>query len=276
MPSNPKDVLTQGAVKPWHVIFIVLVAYVVGGVAADKLLRVFDSGLRPYVRDGLSVSIAAVIMIAYTLVVPEFRRVLPILFRRARVPVTRTDAGWAFAVALCWGYGLYRAGFCLPALQLKPEWFSVVGLNEAMPDFQFRYLLLLAGPVLLAPLAEELVFRGFLLNLWIARWGVWPAIIASSLFFGAMHWERTLFAGVMGVGFALVYLKYDSLWPGIALHAAYNLLTFYWLLGGLFSIKDRATVQDPSNWIPEIALAILFFPFAWLFWRRFRPGRPAG
>jgi membrane protease YdiL (CAAX protease family) len=212
----------------------------------------------------------------FTLVVPEFRRALPILFQRPRLLVSRADAALAFAVTLCWGYGLYRAGFCLPVLQVEPEWFKAFGLSDAMPEFKARYLLILGGIVIVAPFAEELVFRGFLLNLWVARWGACVAIVASSIFFGVMHWERALFAGVLGVALALVYLKYDSLWPGIALHAAYNLLTFYWFLGGFFGVKDRATVQDPSNWIPEIALAILFFPFAWLFWRRFRPGRPAG
>lgn len=268
---DSKDALTKGAVKPWHVIFIVLVSYLASGVAADKIVKSLDPDIGWVVRDPLALSLAAVIIIAYTLVVPEFRRILPVLSRRPRTALRARDMWLALAFCVCWGFGLYRAAVYLPALNLNPGQFNDFGFSESMPEFKARYLIIVAGIALLAPFAEELVFRGFLLNLWIARWGVWKAIIASSLFFGVMHGERMLFAAILGFALALVYLKYDSLWPSIAVHALYNFLGVYWLLGGFFAIKVRATVQDPANWIPEIALAILFFPAAWFFWKRFRP-----
>ena len=267
-----KDVLTRGAVKPWHAVFIALVAYAVGGVAGDKLARGFDADLVFGMRSLLVISIASAVILAYTVIVPEFRRAVPMLFGATRRDVKRSDFALAFALMLCWGYGLYRAGFCLQALRLKPEWFDALGFIDALPAWKVQYLPLFAGAVLIAPVAEELLFRGFLLNLWVPRWGIAAAVIASSAFFGVLHYANAVFATGMGIVLALTYLRCDSLWPGIVLHAAYNLLSLNWVLGGFFSLKQRATVLDPANWIPEIALAILFFPAAWLFWKRFRPG----
>jgi CAAX protease family protein len=135
--------------------------------------------------------------------------------------------------------------------------------------------LILIGGVIAAPIGEELVFRGYLMNLWRARWGVVPAVLVSSLAFGLFHWERAVFAAPMGVIFAMVYLKYNSLWPAIWLHASYNLLAFPWLVGGLFYVKEKASIAHLSNWIPELLLGLLFIPLCVLFWRQFKPG-PTG
>jgi len=60
--------------------------------------------------------------------------------------------------------------------------------------------LLLAG--IIAPIAEEIVFRGVLLSALDRRWGAWSAIIISSVVFSLMH--VTLFAIPPIFVFALV------------------------------------------------------------------------
>lgn len=272
IPGRPKDALLNGAVRPWHIVFIVAVALAVSAVAAWEVTRKYESH-RGELYITLCSAMAGAIYLAYVFVVPEFRRSLPVLFARPIVRPHPADLAWAFFAMLCWGYGLYRIAFLFPLMQVKPELSQVMGFGDAGVPIGPVYLAIGFAAVVVAPLAEEVMFRGFLMNLWIAKWGLWAGIIASSVVFGLFHLERTVFAGVMGIAFAMVYLKYDSLWPGIALHAAYNLLTFNWLLGQVVTIKSSAAIQDLANWIPEMIVAMLFFPVAYIFWRRFRPAR---
>jgi len=270
--SRTRAALAGVAVRPWHVVFILLVAYAVGWVAGHKLTLGVEPALRPFVHQVVANAIAAAIMAAYAIVVPELRGALASLFARPAVTVRGADIAWAIAAMLCWGYGLYRVAVILPVVSRWPGLFEHFALVEDVPRFEAKYLLMIATMVTAAPLGEELMFRGFLMNLWIARKGTVAGVAWSSVVFGLFHWDSALFAAVLGLILALVYLKYESLWPGICLHAFYNATTSFWLAGGWFATKPRAAPGELSHWAPELVLAILFFPAAWFFWRRFRPG----
>jgi membrane protease YdiL (CAAX protease family) len=271
-PSRPsKSMLVHGAVKPWHVLFLYGVCFVTSIVAGERLTRAEDPAYRHELWDITLHVLSSFMILVLTIVVPEFRRSLPVLFSAGIAKLKLRDFALALAVMLCWGYGLYRVAFCFPLLLAYPEAFRALYFGEQLRQFEPKYLLLLFGAIIAAPLGEELVFRGFLLNLWVERWGVWPAIIASSILFGFFHWERALFATAGGVIYALVYLKYETLWPGILMHATYNLLAMEWLLGGFFYVKQKATIGEISSWLPEVVLSLLFIPALVLFWRRFKP-----
>lgn len=88
-------------------------------------------------------------------------------------------------------------------------------------------LALLAGGVI-APVAEEVLFRGFLYGGLRSRWGVFWGLVVSSAIFAVIHG----FGGVippifvMGIILALAYELTGSIWPPILLHSAVNSLTF--------------------------------------------------
>ncbi|PKQ20324.1 MAG: hypothetical protein CVT66_05540 [Actinobacteria bacterium HGW-Actinobacteria-6] len=89
--------------------------------------------------------------------------------------------------------------------------------------------------VIVGPFVEECVFRGALLRGLEARIGVWPAIIVQAMLFAAFHRSWWLLFPMTVLGIALGWLAHErrSLWPAIALHAAYNSLTvgaIVWLL----------------------------------------------
>lgn len=84
----------------------------------------------------------------------------------------------------------------------------------------------------IAPLGEEIVFRGYWLqrlNIW---WGRAVAIIVSSVLFAIAHsWSATEGAAVlvtqtlvMGVMLAWLRLASGSIWPAVCAHAANNAL----------------------------------------------------
>ncbi len=83
--------------------------------------------------------------------------------------------------------------------------------------------------VVLGPAVQEFIFRGYLLHRWSRKWGLWNGVVLSSAVFGAIH-PDTLSAMVTGLGFALLYLKTQSLWAPIVAHGIYNLIVWLWNL----------------------------------------------
>jgi membrane protease YdiL (CAAX protease family) len=98
-------------------------------------------------------------------------------------------------------------------------------------DVTGQLLFALAAAVI-APLGEEIVFRGYWLQRLQGWWGSVIAIIVSSLLFAVAHsWSATEGAGVlviqtlvMGVILAWLRLASGSIWPAVFAHAANNAL----------------------------------------------------
>lgn len=77
----------------------------------------------------------------------------------------------------------------------------------------------------LAPVLEEMFFRGLILRSFLFQYSKWTAIVGSALLFGMAHMNVYQFAvaSLLGVVLGWLYERTRSLWPGIAMHAAYNL-----------------------------------------------------
>ena len=271
--TRSKATLLAGDVRPWHVVFIFFVAWSVGIVGGFKAMQGTDPGVRGPLQYMAIQAIAAAILLAFTAIVPELRRSLHALFIRPSRPVSLSDMAWTFAAMLCWGYGIYRVAVCLPIAWLDLS-FRHLFVLEALPPFDWTYLAFFTGTLVLAPFAEELFFRGYLLNLWAVRWGNVGALMLSSILFGLFHWQNAIFAAPLGFAFGLVYLRYDSLWPGVVLHGLYNLFAFPWILGGLFYVRPHALTHQLATWAPEIVMSLLAIPVIIVFLRRFWPDSP--
>jgi membrane protease YdiL (CAAX protease family) len=91
--------------------------------------------------------------------------------------------------------------------------------------------LLLAG-ALVAPLCEEVFFRGFLLPGAARSMPVWAAIIVSSALFGIAHADLGSLAPLIVIGLLLGVVRYKtrSLWPPIFLHTLNNAIALIALL----------------------------------------------
>lgn len=81
--------------------------------------------------------------------------------------------------------------------------------------------------VLIAPVFEEIAFRGILLHRWAQKWNVTKAIIFSSILFGIVHPEP-ISAVVFGAGMCVLYLKTHSLLIPILCHTLNNFVV--WLV----------------------------------------------
>lgn len=85
---------------------------------------------------------------------------------------------------------------------------------------------LVAGFV--APVAEEIVFRGVLYAQLRCAWGDVAAVLVSAAVFAAIHLNAMAFVPLMFVGvvLALLFRRSDSLWGSILAHGIYNIATF--------------------------------------------------
>ena len=76
----------------------------------------------------------------------------------------------------------------------------------------------------IAPIVEEIFFRGFLFQGFRQKYGWMPAIFLSSAIFGAAHLDPVSLIPtfVLGCVLAYVYHRSNSVWPGMIFHAAIN------------------------------------------------------
>jgi len=79
-----------------------------------------------------------------------------------------------------------------------------------------------------APMAEEFFFRGFMFTALRGVLGLWPAALITGFVFGLIHFKLEFLAplAVLGVALCLLYAKTGSLLPCIALHSLNNSLAF--------------------------------------------------
>ncbi|MDE0805637.1 MAG: CPBP family intramembrane metalloprotease [Acidimicrobiales bacterium] len=84
------------------------------------------------------------------------------------------------------------------------------------------------GVVVVAPVVEELFFRGLLLEAMRYRWNTTVAVAASSVVFGATHFQPLQFAGLTlaGLVFAGAVVRTGRIGSAICVHAGFNAATF--------------------------------------------------
>lgn len=121
---------------------------------------------------------------------------------------------------------------CYQALriELTPQPVADLFLTTESPDI----LILVAGlAIVVAPVFEEVFFRGFLYPVLKAKWGMPVALATVSLVFAAIHLHLPSTAPLflLGLALGLVYERSGSLLASITLHSLFNtaniLMLFY-------------------------------------------------
>ena len=181
------------------------------------------------------------VRLAVLLIVPVFfvRHALPSLRRLFGVAraVRWADVWAALAVVLPY----FAASFALQWLVMvlvpafDPEQVQEIGFENLTGAGE----LLVAGLALVvfAPVAEELIFRGYLFGGLRENVRFWPAAIITSILFGALHGQWNVALDTFVLSLILCYLreKTGSIWAGMVLHGIKNALAFtllfLWPLG---------------------------------------------
>ncbi len=142
----------------------------------------------------------------------------------------------AWAVVLLRGGWAHEIGFTRPAewshlrLLIFPAALALLPLFGGVHGASVAMLALMVVGYAATALFEESLFRGVLVQMFLDR-GTTRAIVISSLLFGLIHLQNVLFRdnpmmvfsqaiGVFcfGVGYSMLRLRTNTIWPLIALH----------------------------------------------------------
>lgn len=118
-----------------------------------------------------------------------------------------------------------------------------------------------------APIGEELLFRGLIFRGLCPTYRPVGAVLVSALLFGFAHMGpiRFIYATIVGVILAILLFRTDSILPCIACHAAFNAVPLL-LPSSVFRIPGFNTVSAEVEHLPWplLALSTLFFLAAFL------------
>lgn len=199
--------------------FVIALTAVIRGVDASELLN--DPS---YVLEfGASLAIAAISSwIIYKFA--KSRKGLDTLgFHKTKL----ADIGLAFPAYLAYFVTLFVSlafiRVYIPNANLDQE--QTVGFDESSIWAMVAAFVIL---VVVTPIYEELLFRGFTFRGIAAQTGFWPAAIITSLLFGLAHGQLNVAIDTFILGIASSWLVWNtkSLWPSITLHAIKNLVAF--------------------------------------------------
>ena len=149
--------------------------------------------------------------------------------------------------------------------------YFISGFNivQYFPDYQVLMQGFTGTPVILqviavgivAPVAEEFLMRGVVLNRLLGYVRVLPALLIQAALFGILHMNllQGLYAGVLGLLLGYVYIKYGSLLMTIVFHITLNTLSV------LLPESFAAGVNPLLIIIPAVLLTAGTF---WLMMRR--------
>lgn len=135
----------------------------------------------------------------------------------------------------------------------------LLGVRLAFPKID-GYLLAqngasLLGAVIIAPLIEEVVFRGVIFTQLTKHYNLKVGLWGSALIFGAVHlmngsldWisaiQLVIAGTVMGMLLNAIYIKEKNIWASFTVHALYN------MMGSLVPIGNRIS----PDWFMQLIL----------------------
>ena len=221
--ASPRKPLLSGWLDAVVAVVILFVAQLIGGVLCVALgvlppTEILTTSFDSEVLERAASLQARFVAISYLLsMVLGFALLwLYARLRRCRAGLEFGHRGWGTPIRLLNGYLLI---WCI-TIALEP-------LSELLPGDQSAlgsggWLLLSA--VVLAPLFEEVVFRGYVAGSLRRSYGALVAWIGSAVAFGLVHLipSVVLSATLMGLVLGYFVLRYRSLWLSIVLHAMNN------------------------------------------------------
>ena len=110
--------------------------------------------------------------------------------------------------------------------------------------------------VVLAPIVEELLFRGLLYQAWERQLGWVPSMLLTSVLFGAYHgifW----FAFAGSIVYVCLYRRTGTLRASILVHMTYNAAMWYPALGQYVLPRTLDTPGDLSSWGFHLMCALI-------------------
>jgi len=175
------------------------------------------------------------------------------------IALVRNKSREPFWQAIRWNWpgpaalGFFLAGIFFAFLvEIASRWLPIpksLPVDKFFSDATGAYLMAVFG-ITLAPLLEELFFRGMLYPLLRRAWGMALGVVATASAFAAIHgtqlgyaWGPLLSIFVVGVAFTLVRERSNSVATSFLMHCGYNtaLFALLWLGSDHFRHLEKVT-----------------------------------
>lgn len=222
---------------PWQFKDLVLVVFSVAclGFITLLALKYFDVGR--YFSTSGSLEIILIGFLLQWLIIS-----IPLVFFtiRRRIKFTAENFGfkkiqlWTFIKEILKAYLLY-IGISLIISAI------VIYFDVQIPGYQVqeniiplfgndKLSLIIAGivVVVIAPLFEELFFRGFLLRTLVDKLGLYFGSIVSAMIFALVHfpWQSIIPIFILGLIINSIVIRTKNIWPALGFHIFNNALVF--------------------------------------------------
>lgn len=143
--------------------------------------------------------------------------------------------------------------------QLLAEYVPSIPVDKTAEQLYAQMTLAWAGPFVLViglvpGFCEEMLFRGYIQQRLVARWGPWTGISVASVLFGLAHVmpHVVLFATILGFYFGVIAWRTGSIGPTIACHFFVNSGLNLWRM-----IIKFGEVSETVQWCVTIVAIVL-------------------
>lgn len=114
--------------------------------------------------------------------------------------------------------------------------------------------------ILVAPICEEIFFRGIIFNKLKLNINLFLAVFIQALVFGLFHGGGVVNAGLIGIIYAMIILWADSIWASILLHLLNNFFATLIILLGFENV-----INEPHYIISFLGIVIFIIAAKFLF-----------
>lgn len=230
---------------------VTVVVYLLVGIIASGIIlagSLKDSDAEKYISVLVS-PIAIAIMLALTLKVVKQPP-------RAILPIKAHPKYFVIGVLLVFGL-LFSLNSVNEYLIKLFELMGYTRRKSFLPDYSgWKVLPVLIAVAVIPALAEEILFRGILLNNAEEGTGTVRAIFLSGFCFALYHGsvEQTVYQFVCGCLFALLAVRSRSVTPTVVIHFLNNaLIIVLYAVGAMDPVTDKLIISNAG----EIALSIV-------------------
>ncbi len=234
-------------------VLLVLGVFLVSQVAAGILISLYPS-LKNWTADQGSnwLETSVIAQFIYIFLAELFAIwMIAVLLKRVRVTLARIGLVRPKAMNIIHafaGYAVYFAGYIV-IIMIASRLSTLIDVDQTQKiGFEGAYgaqlWLVFVSLVVLPPIGEEIMFRGFLFSSLRQKYHFVVAAIVTSILFGVAHlqfgsgapllWVAAIDTFVLSMVLCYLREKTNSIWPSILLHAIKNAVAFVALFHARF------------------------------------------
>lgn len=164
------------------------------------------------------------------------------------------------------------------AMNIFVQWFNLENLMETQFDWLSHNFFGALTIALLAPLLEEVLFRGAIQGYLLRRFKPWVAITVASILFGAIHGNpvQVVYATLLGFVLGWLYYRTGSLLSVIVGHVLNNSLATVTTIffGSDEELLSAASLSPAMETVSEVAMFAIFLALTVYFARMLNRVQP--